>query len=306
MKSRIQPRLWAPGTLLAITMTVSGQTAVDLKTQSKSVDFSGAQFTRPVKVGTTLPATCQVGEMYFKADASPGNNLYACIAGSTWAPLLTSGFTGTEQLTEFQVQGDGSELVVKCPECRYRIGQKVFVLSGDMTASGLTGTGGPSTIFIYLDGTGVPKFGYDGAVITGGTFSGLAGQSGVTQTPSEGIPVASCTVAGNQFGGCTDLRAAFSRSVQAPGTGIAVVENPTTGVTTISVNPAVVALLGGANTWTGTSDFTNAEHTSPAKTGTMADRPTTCEVGELYFATDGTAGKNLHFCTSPDTWTQTP
>jgi hypothetical protein len=42
------------------------------------------------------------------------------------------------------------------------------------------------------------------------------------------------------------------------------------------------------------------------KTGLVAERPAACSVGELYFATDGTAGKNLHFCTATNTWTVTP
>jgi hypothetical protein len=38
------------------------QTLVDLRTQSKSVDFSGANTTKPFKSGTVLPATCTVGD----------------------------------------------------------------------------------------------------------------------------------------------------------------------------------------------------------------------------------------------------
>lgn len=67
-----------------------GQTQVDLRTQSKSVDFSGANTTKPVKTGTILPAVCGVGEMYFKTDAPAGANLYACTSLNTWA-LETSG-----------------------------------------------------------------------------------------------------------------------------------------------------------------------------------------------------------------------
>jgi hypothetical protein len=40
-------------------------TQVDLRTQSKSVDFSGANTTKPFKAGTVLPATCSVGEAFF-------------------------------------------------------------------------------------------------------------------------------------------------------------------------------------------------------------------------------------------------
>lgn len=63
------------------------QTAVDLRTQSKSVDFSSAASTRPFKTGTTLPATCSVGDSFFKSDATAGVNLYGCTAPGVWTAL---------------------------------------------------------------------------------------------------------------------------------------------------------------------------------------------------------------------------
>ena len=53
-------------------------------------------------------------------------------------------------------------------------------------------------------------------------------------------------------------------------------------------------------------DFSAAGNTIPAKTGTLASRPTACTQGQVYFATDATAGQNLSLCTttgSPGTWT---
>jgi len=61
------------------------QTQVDLRTQSKSVDFAGASSTRPLKVGPGLPATCQPGEMYFRTDAPAGSNLYGCTSSDVWS-----------------------------------------------------------------------------------------------------------------------------------------------------------------------------------------------------------------------------
>jgi len=61
-----------------------GQTQVDLRTQSKNVDFSSAAETRPVKTGTILPATCAIGDVYFKSDVTAGLNLYGCTANNTW------------------------------------------------------------------------------------------------------------------------------------------------------------------------------------------------------------------------------
>ena len=48
-------------------------TQVDLKTQTKNVDFTKASSTKPFKTGTSLPTTCAVGE-----------NIYSCTAVNTW------------------------------------------------------------------------------------------------------------------------------------------------------------------------------------------------------------------------------
>jgi hypothetical protein len=57
---------------------------VDLRTQSKSVDFTGATATKPFKSGTALPSTCGVGEMFNLLNAPPGANIYGCMATNTW------------------------------------------------------------------------------------------------------------------------------------------------------------------------------------------------------------------------------
>ena len=61
-----------------------GQTKIDLRTQTKSVDFSGANSTKPSKTGTALPPSCDVGETFLKTDAVPGQNFYACTATNVW------------------------------------------------------------------------------------------------------------------------------------------------------------------------------------------------------------------------------
>jgi hypothetical protein len=67
------------------------QTTVDLRTQSRSVDFAAASSTRPMKTGTTLPSVCSAGEMFFKTDAPVGANVYGCVATNTW--VVESGGT---------------------------------------------------------------------------------------------------------------------------------------------------------------------------------------------------------------------
>ena len=69
--------------------------------------------------------------------------------------------------------------------------------------------------------------------------------------------------------------------------------------------PSVVIQTGQSNTvTTGTQDFSGATHTLPAVKGLTASKPATCTIGELYFATDATAGQNVYNCTATNTWTQ--
>jgi hypothetical protein len=64
--------------------TGEGQTLVDLRTQSKSVDFSGAGSTKPMQTGSSLPSTCAVGQFFFLTTAAAGSNVYGCNPVNTW------------------------------------------------------------------------------------------------------------------------------------------------------------------------------------------------------------------------------
>ena len=86
-----------------IWIPAGAQTQVDLRTQGKDVDFSGASFTRPVKTGVSLPATCGVGELFFLTSAAAGSNVYACVTANTWA--LEGGGGGGSGAVTFQLDG---------------------------------------------------------------------------------------------------------------------------------------------------------------------------------------------------------
>ena len=74
-------------TLSGVAPVALGQTAIDLSSQSKNVDFSAATFTRPVKAGSSLPASCATGELFFLTPATAGKNLYICSAAGTWSAV---------------------------------------------------------------------------------------------------------------------------------------------------------------------------------------------------------------------------
>ena len=74
------------GALLAAAVSYGmAQTAVDLRTQSKSVDFTAATFTKPARMGSTLPTTCSVGEIFMNTSAAAGQNLYVCTSTNAWS-----------------------------------------------------------------------------------------------------------------------------------------------------------------------------------------------------------------------------
>ena len=80
---------------VAVALASYGQTTqINLATQGKNIDFTGAPFTRPMKTGTALPATCSPGDLFFKTDAVAGQNLYACTAVNTWIPQTSSAPAG--------------------------------------------------------------------------------------------------------------------------------------------------------------------------------------------------------------------
>jgi hypothetical protein len=71
--------------MIFLSLPAAAQTQIDLRTQTKSVDFTAAVSTKPLKTGAVLPATCVVGDMFFNTAATPGANLYGCTAVDTWS-----------------------------------------------------------------------------------------------------------------------------------------------------------------------------------------------------------------------------
>lgn len=63
------------------------QTTVNFLNQARNVDFSAFAFTRPTSTGTAVPATCQIGQLYFDSAVAAGMNLYGCTATNVWTPL---------------------------------------------------------------------------------------------------------------------------------------------------------------------------------------------------------------------------
>lgn len=81
------------GVIAAMLLSVFGPgamaqtTSIDLRSQSRNVDFGSAASTRPFKTGSALPATCTTGETFFSTTAPAGRNIFGCIATNTWTVM---------------------------------------------------------------------------------------------------------------------------------------------------------------------------------------------------------------------------
>lgn len=73
------------GAMALAACLAQGQTVINGNRAITGVwDAGSAVSTRPARTGTSLPASCAVGEQYFKADAGAGKNLYLCTSTNTW------------------------------------------------------------------------------------------------------------------------------------------------------------------------------------------------------------------------------
>lgn len=82
----------SPGTVTNVSGTaneisVANPTTTPVVSIAATFDISGKTSTAPIKKGTSLPATCNVGEFYDKTDATAGANLYSCTASNTWTVI---------------------------------------------------------------------------------------------------------------------------------------------------------------------------------------------------------------------------
>jgi len=83
--------------------SVLAQTKTDLKTQSKSIDFTGASLTKPARSAATLPGTCSAGELFYLSSGP----LYSCTSTNNWVKMGTvSGSTNPGDCARFDANGN--------------------------------------------------------------------------------------------------------------------------------------------------------------------------------------------------------
>jgi len=223
--------------MLGVVALPAQTTQVDLRWQSKSVDFSAASATKPFKSGNSLPSTCSAGELFYKLDATPGANLYACTSQDLWTPQSGLGQLGAFNVirTSATTLSIGSDCSAAAP-CSARFGNVVYSFLSGASVSISAGTG---LAFVYVSSTGALAVGHN---VTANCTFGCSSQSGVSAFPADSIPLFtwSATNGAWDLDGGLDQRAALSSKPVVPGTGLTAIE--ITGKTVLSADSSVVSL----------------------------------------------------------------
>lgn len=127
-----------------------GQTTVNFLNQARNVDFSSFAFTRPTSVGSALPATCQLGQLYFDMALAPGMNLFGCTAPNVWTQLGGSSSASYSFSTPLSQNGNAVSITLATSStdgylshidwgtfnAKQPAGNYVTGLTGDISASG--------------------------------------------------------------------------------------------------------------------------------------------------------------------------
>lgn len=217
-------------------------TAIDLKAQSKNVDFTGAATTRPFKSGTAMPATCSVGEMFYLTSARAGSNLFGCTATNTWTLEAGTGAQAASQLTDLAASlssqttlAIGASCSATSP-CNVRFGSVTYAFTASTSATITAGTG---KAFLYLDSGGNLTVGHSMSVTCA---SGCVAVAAISAFPSNSVPLFTWTATNGTWDahGGVDLRS--FQSVTNVGAGAGLLGATANGVTTLSVDPTLVGL----------------------------------------------------------------
>lgn len=190
--------------------------------------------------------------------------------------LTTGNLYAGSSLTMGVVRDSSTQLTIgggcsSTTPCNVRINDTTTTYTNDAVLATPTGSG---TVWIGLAPNGTRTAWHDITSIT--TCTNITCSGSATGFPAGSIPLSTCTVTANTFdaGGCTDVRAAYSRAVCAAGTGLQVASG-----CTFSIGSTVTVFSSG---------------TSAA--------PGTCTVGERYIKTDT---NQEYACTSTNTFTET-
>ncbi|MEP6717432.1 MAG: hypothetical protein ABJC09_17820, partial [Terriglobia bacterium] len=230
------------------------QTQVDLRLQSRIVDFSAASSTKPMRVGSALPTTCSAGEAFFLITAAAGQSIYFCTATNIWTLQGggTSGGSGSGSstvdigpaltLSNSATLALGANCSIVAP-CHARVGGVSYTYT---SSSAIIISSGTPVVRVYIsdgsDGSPAGTLKVRSSASSGVTcLNGCVVENSQTDFPGISIPVGmwASSVPGSWDASGQDLRSALnSNPVSLAGTGITITQGPSTSL--IAVDPAVV------------------------------------------------------------------
>lgn len=237
--------------LLWLIASLDGQNLVDIKTQTKNVDFSGATATIPAKSGTALPATCNTGELYFKTDNTPGQNLYGCAPANTWTLL-----------------GANNGIVSAASS-----GQFGFYAANGSTITGHT-----------LTASDIPALGYQGLL----TFTGNGTRSASSTGSLTNNDCAKWDVSGNIIDAglpCASVGSGTARQFgfySASGNALTAHTLVASDIPALAYEPILSFTGSGTKTASSTGSFTANDCAKWDVNGNVVDAGTPCASGATY------------------------
>jgi len=256
------------------------QTTINLGTQGRNVDFTNAPYTRPVKTGTSLPASCSPGELFFNLSAAAGQNLTGCAAVNSWIVLGNSS-GGITQLT-----GDVTTLAASS-------GSVVSTLA---TVNGNPGTFGSATAVPVIT---VNEKGQITAVTTA-TVSGTGGSSTSTAIPVGPLASLSPTCSPGALYFATDQPAGQQLyTCSAANTWTQMVSLGPSGALaytngSLDIVVSVVPRLTAANTFSALNAFGNGVQLTTTRIGQPACASSTR--GLFWFQNNGASKDSVQIC----------
>lgn len=322
---RTSIRLFSGAISVLMTSGIYGQTLLNLGSQGRNADFANFPYTRPIKTGTALPATCGIGDVFLNTSANPGQNIFICSIANTWtqqAGLADPGAPGLIKRTAANVTtavAAPSSAIVGISDAQTLTNKSIDaaeITSGTLSSSRIPAlTGDVSTAAnssLTTLATVNPSPGTFGdashslqlTVDNKGRVTGLnsvaisqSGSSYYQQLNRSGSPLAQR--------GTLNLSSAFSASDNSANnrTDIdlaAVNANPGTfggasQIPVITVNSyGQITSVSSISASGGSSATTNS--------GALSAIPGACATGSLFLATDQPVGQQLYTCSSSNGW----